>query len=113
MDIYFKDRKLEKAMNNERDCIKMWGADNARKIMTRMAELKAADNLSIIPHVPPARLHLLTGNRAGQFSVSVKDPFRIIFKPEEDPPPYTTDGGIDKNLVTKIRIIEVGDYHGQ
>lgn len=112
MIIYFKDRKIEKAMNNEREGIKIWGPDNARKIRARMSELKAADDLSQIPYVPPARLHALTENRDGQFSVTVKEPFRIIFEPYHDPVPQTFDGGIDKKSVTQINIIEVVNYHG-
>lgn len=112
MKIYFKDKKIGKAMNNERECIKTWGTDNAKKIRTRMAELSAADNLAQIPHVPPARLHALTNNREGQFSVTVKEPFRIIFEPFPLPPPLTDAGGIDKTRVTEISIIEVVNYHG-
>lgn len=99
-------------MNNEREGIKLWGTDNARKIRTRMSELMAAGNLSEIPYVPPARLHALTGNREGEFSVTVKEPFRIIFEPYHDPVPKTSDGGIDKAFVTQILIIEVVNYHG-
>ncbi|WP_438351557.1 type II toxin-antitoxin system RelE/ParE family toxin [Paenibacillus sp. FA6] len=99
-------------MNNEREGIRVWGTDNARKIRARMSELKAADNLSLIPYVPPARLHALTENRDGQFSVTVKEPFRIIFEPYHDPVPQTLDGGIDKKSVTQINIIEVVNYHG-
>lgn len=112
MNIYFKDRKTEKQLSNERESIKAFGADNARKVRTRYAELRAADNLAQIPHVPPARLHALTGNRQGQYSVTVKEPFRIIFEPYNDPIPLTTDGGVDKSLVTDILIIEVVNYHG-
>ncbi|AOZ93318.1 type II toxin-antitoxin system RelE/ParE family toxin [Paenibacillus crassostreae] len=112
MNIYFKDSKIEKAMNNERESIKTWGPDNARKIRTRMSELHAADNLSQLSHVPPSRLHALTGNRKDQFSITVKEPFRIIFEALNDPVPRLLDGGIDKTRITEIMIIEVVNYHG-
>jgi proteic killer suppression protein len=113
MIVYFKDKKLMRSFDDERECLKQYGKDNSRKIQTRYAELLAADNLEVIPHVPPARLHELSGNRRGQFSVTIKEPFRIIFVPANNPIPLTTDGGIDKRKITEILIIEVVDYHGE
>lgn len=60
----------------------------------------------------PARCHELVADRAGQFAVSVKDPYRLIFEPAGTPVPRTRDGGIDRSKVTKIAIIGVVDYHG-
>lgn len=112
MNVYFKDKRLKKSFDDERECFKVYGKDNARKIQARYAELLAATNLSEIPHVPPARLHELSNNRNGQFSVTVKEPFRIIFVPEHEPIPTTDSRGIDKSQVTDIKIIEVVNYHG-
>lgn len=112
MEIVFASRKTEKACNSERESSKMWGAENARKIRQRLAELSAAENLSDVAKLPPARLHPLKGNRKGQFAVDVKHPFRLIFEPAHDPVPLKDDGGIDLIRVTRIRVLEVEDYHG-
>ena len=74
-------------------------------------ELRAADTLADISTLPPARCHQLSGDRAGQFAVDVRHPFRLIFEPAHDPVPRKEDGGIDLTRVTAIRILEVTDYH--
>ena len=83
----------------------------ARKLKQRMAELKAAEALSDISHLPPPRCHELTGNRAGQFSVDLEHPYRLLFLPADDPIPYREDGGIDLLLVQEIEIIKIEDTH--
>ncbi len=91
--------------------MKELGAVRARKLQQRLAELKAADTLSDISHLPPPRCHALTGNRTGQFSVDLDHPYRLLFIPADDPIPYKEDGGIDLALVTEIEIIEIEDTH--
>ena len=91
--------------------VKELGAGMARKLQQRLAELNAADVLSDISHLPPPRCHELTGKRAGQFSVDLEHPYRLLFIPADDPIPYKEDGGIDLALVTEIEIIEIEDTH--
>jgi proteic killer suppression protein len=74
-------------------------------------ELKAADTLSDISHLPPARCHEMTGNRAGQFSVDLEHPYRLLFVPANAPIPCPEGGGFDREQVTEIEIIEVADTH--
>lgn len=83
----------------------------ARKLQQRMTELKAAETLSDISHLPPPRCHELTGNRAGQFSVDLEQPYRLLFIPADDPIPYREDKGIDLALVKEIEIIDIEDPH--
>ena len=104
---------MQRTCNDRKLLQAAYGEPNAKKIERRLFELYSVDDLSQIPVNPPARRHLLTGNRAGQFAVVVKEPFRIIFIPMNDPLPILPDGGIDINKVTKIKIIEIGDYHGE
>lgn len=49
MEIVFTSRKMEKACNSERESIRMWGAENARRIRQRLAELAAAETLANDP----------------------------------------------------------------
>jgi proteic killer suppression protein len=90
---------------------KQLGQAMARKLMQRMTELKAAEALSDISHLPPPRCHELTGNRAGQFSVDLEHPYRLLFIPADDPIPYREDEGIDLALVKEIEIISIKDTH--
>ena len=111
MEIVFSNSKLQKACNSQKECIRKYGLENARKIMQRLAELQAAETLADISTLPPPRCHELTGEREGEFAVDVKQPHRIVFVPNHDPTPLNEEGGIDRNKVTKIRILEITDYH--
>jgi proteic killer suppression protein len=112
MDIEFCSRSLEKACNSEKELIRRWGKDRGRTIGRRLQQLAAAETLKVMAAIPPAKLHLLKGKRAGQFAVDADYPFRLILEPNQDPIPTLKDGGIDLANVTKIKIIEVVDYHG-
>lgn len=76
-----------------------------------MSELHAAIFLSDISHLPPARLHELTGNRNGLFSVDLGHPYRLLFIQNNEPTPVKDDGGLDKTHINKIKIIEIEDTH--
>jgi hypothetical protein len=60
--------------------------------------------------LPQARCHELKGDRAGQLSVDLVHPYRLIFEPTV-PVPRKPDGGIDWKLVTAVTIIGVEDTH--
>jgi len=53
----------------------------------------------------------LTNDRAGQFSVDLAHPFRLLFIPAKDPVPEKNDGGIDLEQITEIEIIGIEDTH--
>jgi toxin HigB-1 len=114
MDISFKDKKIEKILNSNSKMQKEYGVQISNKIQQRLFELKAAPCLNDISHLPPARLHELEGKRSGEFAVDLKHPHRLVFVPDHNPIPLKLDGGINRALVTAIKIIEVGvDYHGK
>jgi len=58
------------------------------------------------------RPHPLTGDRAGQFSVDLDGPMRLLFDPAELPPPTLPSGGIYWQQVSSVRLLEIGDTHG-
>ena len=110
MKVFFKTKKLETQF--EINCIrKSWNRVTAEKILQRMNELAAAPNLAELDHLPPTRCHELKNKDKGRFSVSAGDKVRIVFEPCHDPIPRKLDRGIDRNLVTEIRISFLGDYH--
>jgi proteic killer suppression protein len=51
--------------------------DLVKKTRRLLAQLNAAVTIEDMRAPPGNRLHALTGDRAGQWSVSVNDPFRI------------------------------------
>ncbi len=111
MDITFRTRKLEKTFNSQKALNRTYGSRMARTIMMRLAVLKNARTLSLVPTTPPERRHQLRGDRDEQYAVDLVHPYRLIFVPNHDPLPRRQDGGIDTDAVTAITIMEVADYH--
>jgi proteic killer suppression protein len=111
VEIYFRTKKLQKTCSKEKEMQKQLGRKCAEKLKQRLMELRAADALSDISHLPPTRCHELTGSRAGQFSVDLEQPLRLLFIPINDPMPVQDDGGIDRRRVTEIEIFEIADTH--
>jgi len=111
MIVYFKNTRLAKTLDSQKETVRTYGPENGKKIMQRLQELRAFENLSQVPTTPPARRHELSGNKKGTFAVDVKHPFRLLFKPAHDPVPLKGNGGIDLEKVTEIVVTDITDYH--
>lgn len=111
MEIRFRTKKLQKVCSEEQAMLRAYGKDIAKRLKQRLAELKAAETLSDISHLPPARLHELAGNLKGHFSVDLTHPYRLLFVPDHDPVPVDEQGGIDRGAVTAIEIVDIKDTH--
>ena len=113
MIISFKNKKIEKSFNEQVQLEKQHGADRAKKIRIRLAALRAAQCLKDFwpPKSKPSRCHELIGDRAGQLSVDLDHPYRLIFVPDHNPIPKLGDGGLDWSQVTAIKIMGVEDTH--
>ncbi len=111
MNIDFARQKLEKTFNSETALKRAFGDRMARIITMRMAMLRQARTLGMVPVTKPDRRHQLEGKRAGQYAVDLVYPKRLVFKPNHNPIPPKKDGGIDTDQVTAITIIEVVNYH--
>jgi len=113
LDISFKSTKLEKEFNEGKRLLKIHGSRRAKVIRVRLAELRAAVSLHDLglPYDGPGRCHELTGNRKGQLSVDLDQPYRLIFVPNHEPIPCKNDGGLDWKQVTAIMIIGIEDTH--
>lgn len=111
MDITFRSNKLKKRCSQAREAEKAYGQVRARKLMQRLMELRAAENLSHIPTTPPPRCHELAGKLKGTLSVDLEHPWRLLFVPAHDPIPRKKDGGLDWEQVTSITITNIEDTH--
>ncbi len=105
MEIYFKDGKLKKLCENRQKLIKKYGNEQANKIIQRILELQAFENLYDASKLPQLRLHPLEGNFDGCFGINVIQPFRMIIAPE--------NGSLsDYRTINKITIINARiNYH--
>lgn len=111
MLISFKTKKLQRICSQQREMQKHLGPGMVRKLKQRLMELNAAENLADISHLPPPRCHELSGKRAGQFSVDLEHPYRLLFEPNHNPVPRAEDDGIDREQITEIKIVGIVDTH--
>jgi len=108
----FSNRKMEKTFNNQARLVREYGARQAERIRRRLDELAAVDTLEDLRCLRQARCHELKGDRAGQLSVDLVDPYRLLFVPANEPIPRKHDGGLDWSWVTAVQIVGVEDTHG-
>ena len=108
MEIFFETEKLAALCNNRLALARMYGEACAKRLGQRLQELEAVESLGDMVFGRP---HELKGDRAGQVSVDLVHPLRLIFRPTAQPPPVKTDGGLDRLKVKSVTIIEVTDPH--
>lgn len=111
VQIFFKTKKLQKLCSDQREMQKQLGQGMARKLRQRLMELNAAEVLADVSHLPPPRCHELSGDRAGQFSVDLEHPYRLLFIAADEPVPRREDGGVDLDRVREIEIVAIDDTH--
>lgn len=111
MEVLFRAKKLQKICNSAGEIIKRYGPERGKRLQRRLAELAAAGSLAEVATLPQARLHSLSGDRAGQYAVDLQYPFRLILEPADEPVPRLAGGGVDLDRVTRVWIVEVVDYH--
>ncbi|MFK4935480.1 type II toxin-antitoxin system RelE/ParE family toxin [Lactococcus garvieae] len=107
MEYFGETNKLAKILSDERQLTKTYGKDRTSRIKQRLKEFRAAENLSQISHLPPPRLHQLSGERKEQFAVDVAANFRLIFEGYDKNDQLTTH----KSEIVTLSIIEIEDYH--
>lgn len=110
MEISYKTKRLKNSLTTDKELSKEYGV-LAKKIKQRLAQLVAADNLSVIAKLPALRLHSYSGNRKGEWSIDIFKNWRIIFEIDQDPIPRLEDGGVNLVEVIKIKAISVEDPH--
>jgi proteic killer suppression protein len=111
VEVRAKSRKLQKTCSQAREMERAYGKDTARRLRQRLAELAAADTLSDLSHLPPARCHALTGNLKDHFSVDLVHPYRLLFVPDHNPIPRDAQGGVDRSAVTAVVVVRIEDTH--
>ncbi len=113
MDLFISDKKLRRAIEADALCGR-YGAAMAKKITLRLAALRAAESLGDFwpPKSGPERCHELIGDRAGTFSVDLKQPYRLLFKPIEATLPLDRSDEQQRwKAITSIDILAIEDTH--
>ena len=109
MQITYASKKIQRLCEQDKHQRKELGEKRAKRLKTRLNELRAVENVS---QLQLGRPHALTEDRAGQYSVDLDGPMRLLFEPTDQPPPTLPSGGIDWQQVSSVRLLEIGDTHG-
>ena len=115
MEICVSDRKLQAALFDDAVSKRRYGPDMTKKLRLRLAALKAAESLADFwpPNSGPERCHELKGDRAGIFSMDLKQPYRLLFKPiEATPPSDRLDEEKRWKSITSVDMSAIEDTHG-
>jgi plasmid maintenance system killer protein len=110
LEVVFATRELEKRLGSDKARRKHMGDEIGRRVYQRLRELGGAPTLAALRNAP-GRCHELGEDRKGQIAVTITRNHRLIFEVADEPMPRLADGGLDWNAVTKVRILEVTDYH--
>jgi len=111
VQITHANKKLAKLLGNRKEVLRTYGPDNGKRILLRLNQIAASENLAILATLPQTRVHELVANRDEQISVDVKHPYRLLMKPDHDETPRKPDGGLDWNAITQVMILEIADTH--
>lgn len=104
MEIEYAEKSMMKTLESEQLIRKKHG-DIAKRLIMRMSDLRVADNLSQITHLPPPRRHKLSGNWMGCWGIDLSKNQRLVIRPVGI---FNPD---DLTTITKIRIESIEDYH--
>lgn len=112
MNISFHNRKLEKLLDDLSKLNRELGTLRARLFLKRIGTLVDAETLEDVRH-EPGNFHELKGDRKGQWACDLDHPYRLVFKPHEDPIPTDTTGRYIWLEIKGVEIIEITNYHGK
>jgi len=111
MNLAFASKKLKRQLADEKEMGRAFG-HVMPALKRRLDLLRAAPCLEQVPIMPPLRRHELSHDWAGHFAVVLTGNWRLVFRPDHDPVPQRSDGGIDLAAVTAVIIVAIEDYHG-
>lgn len=112
LQVFFKTGKLAKQFNSDRELKRAHGDRQADLIRECLDDLEAVECLADMWSLPQHRCHQLAENLKGVFSLDLVHPYRLLFRPADDPLPLLEDGGIDLANVKSVEILGVENTHG-
>lgn len=110
MNVSFDNNKLQKYANNDSQALRKLGPKRAAIFKQRLDDLSACDTLDDARHLP-GNFHELKGNRKGEWACDLDQPYRLIFRPQEDPIPTNDSGQYIWKDIQGVEIIAIVDYH--
>jgi plasmid maintenance system killer protein len=96
--------------NEMKRLVRRHNIQRAKLIRRRLDDLRAAASLETM-RVLPGRCHELKGDRAGELSLDLDGPYRLILRPAGNPVPRKQDGGLDWKAITTMTVVGVVNTH--
>lgn len=106
MDISFRNSRMQRRCESEKELRRAYGALCAKRILARIADLVAASSLADFRGLP-GRCHALKADRQGQFALELSDGWRLILEPVPGCPDWSTPW----TEIDVVEIVEIVDYH--
>lgn len=110
MRISFSGEKLQEVCESEKELQRALGKNDAKKVMTRLIDLRAAPTLAAMRHLP-GRCHELKDERDGQLAIHLASGRRLVFEPTEGWPALKQEGEDAWAAIEAVRVLEIVDYH--
>ena len=79
MDLEFRTKKLRKQYEDHRKAKEAYGEQVARRYIERVNIIKQVRDIEELQRLPGLRCHQLTGDRQGQWAVTLTGQYRLIF----------------------------------
>jgi len=108
MEVSFATSKLKKICESQKELQRTHGEACAKRIMQRLADLRAAPSLEEMRALPGG-CHELKGDRAGQLALELPDGKRLVFEPA--PKPTGRGPRLDWRTVDSVCVAAIEDYH--
>jgi plasmid maintenance system killer protein len=116
MELNANDNELRRALEDEAFCRRRYGLEMTKKLRLRLDALLAAESLADFwpPKSGPERCHELKGDRAGTFSIDLKQPYRLLFVPGSNTQPRADESDEQQwwKAIVSINILAIEDTHG-
>jgi proteic killer suppression protein len=115
MQVQIPNKKLKRSIEDVAERVKRFGADLARKIRLRMGALVAAESLADFwpSYSGSERCHELKADLAGTFSIDLKHPYRLLFRPSDSSNKVSAADEKQRwQAINSIQIIGIEDTHG-
>ena len=109
MNLTYKNEKLKKMCENpthNKELVKKYGSEVAKKLPRRIAELKSFDSLNDVPTSLSHRRHKLSGDLKECYAINITGQYRLIFRQKDNN--IVVD---DLRKIKEIEIMEVSKHY--
>jgi proteic killer suppression protein len=110
MEILFPIEDDPRDWNDIKCLVRRHNLHRAKLLRRRLDDLYAAKKLGVMRNLP-GRTHELKGDRAGQLSIDLDGPYRLVFAPANNPLPKKPNGGLDWKHITAVILLGVVNTH--